>query len=394
MSDINRIPIGPYHPLLEEAEYYEFEVEGEKIKSVDMRIGWMHRGIEKLSEGKHFEQSIYLVERVCGICSTSHPIAFVNAVENLAGIEIPERAAYIRTIIGELERIHSHLLWVGLAGHFIGFDTLFMWAWKYREPILELFEHITGNRNSYGMMVIGGVKRDIKNEDIPGIINVLKEVERNLLVLKKAAETDPVLKARLKGIGILTKKDAIDYGAVGPTARASGVAIDVRKDDPYAAYPWLDWEVVVLEDGDVYAKLLVRVLEMFESIKMIVQSLEALKKVKGPIQADVWEIPAGEGIGRHEAPRGEVLHYVRTDGSNMTVRHKIRAPSYVNIPTYEVTCPGYELADALIITAAVDPCYCCTERAVVVKKGDSVFTGEDLIEISRRKTEELRKKCV
>ncbi|HOU18320.1 MAG TPA: nickel-dependent hydrogenase large subunit, partial [Candidatus Marinimicrobia bacterium] len=148
----NKIPLGPFHPLLEEAEYFELKVDGETVVDIDMEIGWMHRGHEFISESKTFTQSIYLVERICGICSTSHPLACVHAIEDIDNIEIPLRARYIRTLIGELERIHSHLLWLGLAGHFIGFDTLWMWAWKYREPILEMFEAITGNRNHYGMM--------------------------------------------------------------------------------------------------------------------------------------------------------------------------------------------------------------------------------------------------
>ena len=167
------VPIGPYHPLQEEPEFFKLYVEGEKVVDIDIVIGYMHRGIEKLSESKHFDQVPFLVERICGICSNSHPIAYVNAVEDLGKIEVPERALYIRTIIAELERLHSHLLWLGLAGHFIGYNTVWMWSWKYREPILDLFELITGNRQHYGMMKVGGVRRDIKEEDIPRIKSVL-----------------------------------------------------------------------------------------------------------------------------------------------------------------------------------------------------------------------------
>lgn len=394
MSQKTIIPIGPYHPLLEEPEFFELEVEGEKVIDIDVHIGYNHRGIEKIAEFKNLDQVVFLVERICGICSTSHPIAYCNAVEDLAGIEVPERAKYIRSIVGELERLHSHLLWVGLAGHFIGYNTLWMWAWKYREPILDIFEQITGNRNHYAMMKVGGVRRDIKEEDIPFLLKGLDEAERKIEMVTKAILDDPILAARLKGVGILSREDAINYCAVGPTARASGVDIDVRKDEPYAAYGLVDWRVITQEEGDVFAKAVVRLLECFESIKIIRQCVEKLRTVKGEIAAKVKEIPPGEGIGRHEAPRGEVFHYVRSDGSNRLVRLKVRAPTYVNLPTCKATVPGESIADAAIILAAIDPCYCCTERIVTINKrtGKRELNGQDLLRLSRKKTEKIRRK--
>jgi len=156
MSHNAHIPIGPYHPLQEEPEFYKLVVDGEKVVDVDVRIGYNHRGIEKLSESKSYDQSIFLVERICGICSSSHPMACVQALEDIGDIEVPERALYIRTICQELERIHSHMLWLGLAGHFIGYNTVFMWAWKYREPICDIMETVTGNRQNYAMHKVGG----------------------------------------------------------------------------------------------------------------------------------------------------------------------------------------------------------------------------------------------
>ncbi|MBU4346773.1 MAG: nickel-dependent hydrogenase large subunit, partial [Candidatus Omnitrophica bacterium] len=199
------IPIGPYHPLQEEPEFFRLYVEGEKVVDIDMVIGYMHRGIEKLSESKHFDQVAFLVERICGICSTSHPFAYVNAVEDLARIEVPGRALYIRTIIAELERLHSHLLWLGLAGHFIGYNTVWMWAWRYREPVLDMFEMITGNRQHYAMMKIGGVRRDIEEQHIPALKKTLDELVRAVDMFKGAVMDDPVIHARLKGIGILSR---------------------------------------------------------------------------------------------------------------------------------------------------------------------------------------------
>jgi NADH-quinone oxidoreductase subunit D len=384
------VPIGPYHPLQDEPEFFRLYVEGEKVVDIDIVIGYLHRGIEELSEHKHFDQVTFLVERICGICSTSHPFAYVNAMEDLAKIEVPERALYIRTIIAELERLHSHLLWLGLAGHFIGYNTVWMWAWRYREPILDMFEMITGNRNHYAMMKIGGVRRDIRDEDIPILKKTLDDLVPAANMFKGAVMDDPVIKARLKGIGILTKQQAIDWSVVGPTARASGINIDVRKDDPYGAYDRVDWNVIVEKDGDIFAKTIVRILELYESISIIRQCLD--KMPKGEIDANVKDIPPGEGIGRVEAPRGECFHYVRSDGTNRPVRHKVRAPSYMNVASNKIAAVGGTISDAAITLAAVDPCYCCTERLTVIQKDTDkkIMNGWDLIKLSQEKTERIK----
>jgi NADH-quinone oxidoreductase subunit D len=383
------IPIGPYHPLQEEPEFFRLYVEGERVVDIDIVIGYMHRGIEELSEHKHFDQVAFLVERICGICSNSHPFAYVNAVEDLARIEVPERALFIRTIIAELERIHSHLLWLGLAGHFIGYNTVWMWAWRYREPVLDMFEMISGNRQHYGMMKIGGVRRDIKNEDIPILKKMLDELVPVVDMFKGAVNDDPVIKARLKEAGTLTKQQAIDWCVVGPTARASGINIDVRRDDPYAAYDRVIWNVIVEKDGDVFAKTLVRVLELYESISIIRQCLDKIPE--GEIDANVKDIPPGEGIGRVEAPRGECFHYVKSDGTNRPIRHKIRAPSYMNVASDKVAAVGGTISDAALTLAAVDPCYCCTERTAVIQKDTDkkIMNGFDLIRLSQEKTNKL-----
>ncbi len=390
------IPVGPYHPLQEEPELFKLYCDGETVVDIEWETGYNHRGIEKINESKTFEQIFFVVERICGICSTSHPFAYANAVEELAQVTIPDRAKYIRCIIGELERLHSHLLWVGLAGHFIGYNTVFMWAWKYREPVLDLFEIITGNRNSYAMFKIGGVRRDIKAEQIPTIRKLLNDLKPKADLLFGAVLDDPVIHLRTKGIGILSKQDVIDYCAVGPTARASGLPNDIRKDDPYAAYGMLDWKVITAEEGDVFAKAAVRFLEIYESIKIIEQSLNAIEKLpEGDISIKVKNIPAGMGCGRAEAPRGEVFHFVKSDGSNSPVRHKIRAPSYVNVATFKKSCVGQNISDATLALAAVDPCYCCTERMAYAYDAISrkkIMDGNDLIRISQRRTEELKRK--
>ncbi len=396
---VKKIPIGPFHPILEEPEFFELHVDGEKVVDIDITIGWSHRGIELLSESKTWDQVPFLVERVCGICSCSHPYAYVKAVEDLLQIEVPKRAQYIRAIIAELERLHSHLLWTGLAGHFIGYNTVFMWTWKYREPVLDILEAVTGNRNHYAMLRIGGVRRDIPPEEIPGMREKLDELWKKNALLTNAILDDPVIHARTKGIGILGTAKCREYGALGPTARAGGYDIDARRDHPIDAYGELDFDVIVCKNGDVFDKAVVRQLENFEAIKIIRQCLDKLEAM-GPLKSEdelcleIGEVPPGEGIGVYEAPRGEVLHYIRSNGGNMPMRHKIRAPSFNNILTNEYSVPGDTVADAGLITAAVDPCYSCTERVgrVDAQTGERlVMTEGDLIRLSQEKTEMIRK---
>ena len=391
------VPIGPYHPLQEEPEFFQLYVEGEKVVDIDIIIGYNHRGIEKLAEAKHFDQVPYLVERICGICSSSHPYAYVLAVEDLLGTEanvVPERALYIRTIIDELQRIHSHLLWLGLAGHFIGYNTVWMWAWKYREPVLDMFEMITGNRNNYAMFKVGGVRRDIKDEDVPFLKKTLDELVPALDMFKGAVMDDPVIQARLKKVGVLTKQQAIDWCVVGPTARASGLNMDVRRDEPYGVFDRVDWNVIVEKDGDVFAKTVVRVLEMYESVSIIRQCLS--KMPKGEIDANIKDIPPGEGIGSVEAPRGECFHYIKSDGTNRPIRHKIRAPSFMNVASDKVAAVGGTISDATLTLAAVDPCYCCTERVEVIRKSDDkkIMNGWDLIKLSHEKTNKVKEELL
>lgn len=381
------VPIGPYHPLQEEAEFFQLYVEGETVVDMDVRISYNHRGIEELSSRKTFDQIPYLVERVCGICSASHPMAYIQAVEDIAGVTVPDRALYLRTIVLELERLHSHLLWIGLAGHFIGYNTVWMWAWRYREPVMDALEVMTGSRVNYANAKIGGVRRDISPDLYPVIRKAADAVIEPTELIIKAVRDDPVMHARLKGVGVLKKADARAWCVTGPTARGSGVDIDVRKDDPYAAYERLDFEKVVWQEGDVYAKFMVRCLETLESARIIKQCLDRIEP--GPVDAMVREIPPGDGCGHVEAPRGETFHFVRSDGSATPVRHKVRAPSYVNIPSFKASCIGQEIADVALILASVDPCYSCTERVAVAKDvatGRVVWTHSDLVRLSREKT--------
>ena len=384
------IPIGPYHPLQEEAEFFQLFVEGETVVDMDVRISYNHRGIEGVSMKRTWDQVPYVVERVCGICSACHPTAYVQAVEDLADIEVPERALYIRSVITELERLHSHLLWLGLAGHFLGYNTVFMWAWKYREPVLDICEELTGNRNNYAMLKVGGVRRDLDESLFPSVLERMDDLDKHLNMLVGAVTDDPVLHARLKGVGILTPEAARAYGALGPTVRASGIPIDVRRDHPYAAYDLVDWDVISVDSCDVYGRAVVRLLECVESVKIIRRCLDQMRP--GEIDSGVKEIPPGEGIGHAEAPRGETFHYVRSDGTNRPIRHKARAPTYMNLPTCRATTVGESITDATIILASVDPCYSCTERMGVydASTGQKALDGKQLIKLSQEKTRQLR----
>jgi NADH-quinone oxidoreductase subunit D len=266
-----------------------------------------------------------------------------------------------------------------------------MWAWKYREIVCDILDKITGNRQSYAMFKVGGVRRDILEEDIPWALKGLDKLKPVLDMFKGAVMDDPVIHARTKGVGVLTKQQALDYCVVGPTARPSGVAIDVRKDNPYFAYPWVDFDIVVLEEGDVFAKAACRILEMYESVKIIEQCFAKMKP--GIVDLHVKELPPGEGIGRAEAPRGEVYHYCLSDGSNFPARYKVRAPSYTNILSNEVAVIGETVADAALILAAVDPCYCCTERLVVFdhdKNQERILQGSELIRLSHERTKQIQ----
>jgi len=384
------IPIGPFHPVLEEPEYIQLHVDGETVLDADIDLGRIHRGMELLAQQKTYDQDMFLVERICGICSASHSWAASLAVEDIVGVAPPPRAEYLRTIVHELERLHSHMLWVGLGGHIIGYWTVYMWGWKYREPILDCLEAITGNRNNYAWYKPGGVRRDVPDDVWPMVLKAMDEHDAQVDMLTGAILDDPVILARLKGVGILKTEDAIAYGTLGPTARGSGVPIDVRRNEPYGAYGEVDWDVIVQDGCDCLAVAVVRLLEMKEAARIIRQCIKNLPK--GPIANEVREVPRGEGAGHVEAPRGEAFHFIRSNGTNMPERHKMRAPTFNNIPSYRPRVRGASISDATLIFAIIDPCYSCTERvAVLDPNGRPIMTGKDLLKLSHRKTEELRK---
>lgn len=379
------IPIGPQHPALKEPESFSVTLSGERIMTFSARLGYNHRGIEKACEERTYIQDVYLTERICGICSHAHSTAFVQAVEEIAKLEIPPRAKYIRTLIGELERIHSHLLWLGVAGHEVGFDTLLMYTWRDREIVMDLLAQVTGNRVNYGINSIGGVRRDISPEDSKSILKAMDKLEERTKYYIQIAKEEVTLVKRLSGVGMLPKDIALKLGAVGPTARASGIARDVRHDDPYAAYDMLKFKVITDDHCDVYGRTLVRMGELMECYNMIRQAISDMPE--GPVSVKApRKIPQGEATSRYEAPRGEDVHYVRSNGTEKPDRVKVRAPTLANLQTVSTMLEDRNLADLPIVIAAIDPCFSCTDRLISVKDTDSgkanVMKWEDLHQYS------------
>jgi NADH-quinone oxidoreductase subunit D len=361
-----RIPFGPQHPALKEPEYFMFEVEGEYVVDVKPRIGYAHRGIEKAAENRTFIQDLYLIEHACGICSDAHTTCFTQVIEEILGVGIPARAKFIRTIIAELERIHSHSLWVGLAAHEIGFDTLFMYVWRDREIVMDLLELVSGNRVHYAINTLGGVRRDIAPEKSEKIKKGLDVLQERMKYYKEIGETEQTVLKRTAKIGILRPEDALALCAVGPTLRASGIKHDVR--------------AVTYDECDVLSRLLVRCDEMRESINIIRYALDHLPR--GEIRVKVpRRVPEGEAVGRVEAPRGELIHYARTNGTTKPERYMLRCPTLGNIPSVCKMLVGGYIADIPIVLAGIDPCFACMDRMAFVdvnKDKRWIWSGEEL----------------
>ncbi|HWP22418.1 MAG TPA: nickel-dependent hydrogenase large subunit [Candidatus Cryosericum sp.] len=362
------LPIGPQHPSLKEPGSFKITLDGEKVERAVVEIGYNHRGIEKACESRNYIQDLYIIERVCGICSHAHTSCFCQAFEDMAGLEVPRRAYYIRGIVGELERLHSHLLWLGVAAHEIGFDTLFMYTWRDRELVLDMLAQIGGNRINYGVNTFGGVRRDLEPELMQNILHVCDLLEEKIKYYAELALTETTLIARLKGIGVLTADDVAHFSAVGPVARAAGILDDIRVVEPYGVYKEVAVNPITDDHCDVYGRTLVRVKEMLESIRLIRVMIREIPE--GPISVrPPRKLPVGETLRRVEAPRGENIHYIRSNGSDMPDRVRVRAPSEANWHGMSYMLEGFQLADVPIIIAAIDPCYSCTDRAISLIDG-------------------------
>lgn len=367
LTQIFKVPVGPQHPALKEPENFTFDVEGEYVVNVTARIGYNHRGIEKACESQTFVQDIYLVERICGICSMAHTTTFCQGVEEIAGIQAPPRGVYIRTLIHELNRIHSHLLWLGVAGHEVGWDTLLMYVWRDREAVLDALDMLTGNRVNYAINTIGGVRRDIAPEQTRKLNKTLKLLEERTKYYLKLCLNEKTLLNRAVGVGILKPEVARSLCAVGPTLRASGVKMDVRRDDPYGAFNEVPFEVITSDMCDVAGRVVVRVGEVLQSINISRWLLDNLPSGEYRTKL-VRKIPPGEAVSRTEAPRGELIHYIKANGTDKPERVKVRAPTLGNILAVCEMLKGGYIADIPIVLAAIDPCFACTDRMIFVDR--------------------------
>ena len=376
------VPFGPFHPTLDEPAHFRLYVEGERVRGCEYRGFMVHRGIEKLAESVMSYNDIpLLAERICGICGCVHSVAYVQAVEEAAALKVPPRAEYIRTIMLELERLHSHLLWVGLACHIVGFDTLFMQSFRIREPIMWIAEKISGNRKTYAICLVGGVRRDITHELKAELRVVLDKLEREWRPVVEAVSGDRNIQKRTCGVGVADKVAVKSSGLVGPVARAAGVEIDCRRDHPYA----VEFDVITAESADVWGRVVVRMKEVFESIRIIRQCLDKMED--GPLGLEIKdELPVGRmGLSSVEAPRGESHHFVITGENNRPRRWRVRAPTYQNLQGVAAMIKDQQIADMTISLGSIDPCFSCTDRmeTIDVRSGArKVWSQKELLELT------------
>jgi ech hydrogenase subunit E len=353
------IPFGPQHPVLPEPIHLDLVVEDEKVIEARPSIGFIHRGLEKLVEKKDYVEFVYIAERICGICSFIHGQTYCQAIEAIMNVPVPPRALYLRTIWGELSRLHSHLLWLGLMADAVGFESLFMHSWRVRERVLNIIEATTGGRVIFGSCKIGGVRRDIDADGLKNMLAELDLIERDIRGITKIFIRDSSVRARLGGVGVLSRQDAYDLGCVGPTMRASGIATDMRQLG-YAAFKDLPVEPVTRTEGDSYARCAVRCDELFQSIGLIRQAVAKIPA--GEIAVKVTGNPNGEFIARTEQPRGEVVYCVKANGTKNLQRFRVRTPTFANLPALVKLLQGCELADVPVLVLTIDPCISCTER--------------------------------
>ncbi|MBI9044390.1 MAG: nickel-dependent hydrogenase large subunit [Anaerolineaceae bacterium] len=373
------IPIGPQHPALKEPGHFEFGVEGEIVTSASVRLGYVHRGIEKGTEDRNWQQNAYLLERICGICSHIHGTAYSIGVEKLAGVEVSAKANAIRTLIAEMERIHSHILWLGVAAHEGGFDTLFMYSWRDRERIMDLLEIVTGNRVNYSANILGGVKFDITKDQSDEILKAMDYLEERTKHYLDIVTSDETFLGRTRGIGTMSTEDAKFLGAVGPVARASGVARDVRADAPYAAYNEFPIKIQVAEKGDLEARFVVRMNELFDTYRLIRDILNNMPEGELAVKVP-RRIPAGETIVRVEAPRGELFYFIKSLGSDKPDRVKVRTPTLPNWGSVLALAVGHKLADMPMLLSGIDPCFSCNDRMIELHRENSaqLWSWDDL----------------
>ncbi len=356
-----RAPIGPIHIALEEPVYFKLDLQGETVKGVDILSGFVHRGMEALVLRRNYLQNMIITERTCSLCSNNHPFTYILAVEKIADITPPPRAQYLRVIADEIKRAASHLINISLQAHLIGFHSLMTQTMETREILQDIKETIWGNRMDLSANTIGGVKYDLDQERQKYLIKKLTQIRKPLKRVLNIFKTNSMVRLRTEGVGVIPKEDGLRLGIVGPCARGSGINNDIRDINPYAAYPDLDFEVVLEHGCDVRSRTLVRVREVYQAINLVEQCLKKLPD--GPVRTpNLPRINEGEGVARTEAPRGELFYYVKSNGSDKPERIKWRVPTYMHWEALTVAMPGNKLADTAVIFNSIDPCISCTER--------------------------------
>ncbi|PWC36082.1 hydrogenase large subunit [Azospirillum sp. TSO35-2] len=384
------VPLGPLHITSDEPGHFRLFVDGEDIIDADYRMFYVHRGMEKVAETRMgYNEVTFLADRVCGICGYAHSVAYANSVENALGITAPPRAQAIRAILLETERMHSHLLNLGLVCHFIGFDTGFMQFFRVREKAMTLAELLTGARKTYAINLIGGVRRDILGEQQAKTRALVAELRDDVTRLVEMLMSTANVSGRVKGVGRLDPQIARDYSPVGPVVRGSGHRRDTRADHAFAGYRLLDMPVHVEQGCDVLARTLVRVSEFFDSLWIIEQLLD--KAPSGPILTeDFTYTPHKFALGFTEAPRGEDIHWSMTGDNQKLYRWRCRASTYNNWPVLRYMLRGNTVSDAPLIVGSIDPCYSCTDRVTVVdvrKKRSKTIAYKEMERYCRERTD-------
>ena len=358
------IPMGTVHPAALEPYRVRFFVEDEIVQEAEITIGVNHRGIERIMEGLPVEKANALTEKICGICSNSHIWNSCRTAEIGLGIEIPDRATYIRIIMGELERLHSHFLYLAHGCEVLAHETFSMRVFYLREIVMELLAMIGGNRVQYGCSVLGGVRPrcDVDEAKLLRLKEDMDKVEEGLTDFANRFTSDPIVMSRIEGIGVLPQKQAIELAVTGPTLRATGVARDLRTS--MFEYDDFDFNVITQPGGDVKSNLLMRALESFESIKIIRQAIANIPE--GKVVNKEWEMFDTDIIESYiEVPRGTLYHSYALESGR--VRHCIiRTPSMANIGAMQYACIGDQITDAQLSIVQCDPCFTCTDRAIEI----------------------------
>lgn len=386
-SGIIDVPLGPLHITADEPGHFRLFCDGDTIIDADYRLFYQHRGMEKLAENRmNYDQMGYLAERVCGICGYAHAIACIEAAEKAINLEIPARAQAIRIICSEIERLHSHLLNIGLACEVTGNYNAFMHIFRIREYSMKLAELVTGGRKTYGNVVMGGLRRDITGNEIKESLRILQIIETQVEEVWDAVMDDQRQMKRWKGVGILDKQVARDFSPVGPNIRGSGIKRDTRYDHPYDFFKQIQFDVAVVNGGDVFAREMVRYMELKSSVSIIRQCFELMPQTPIIVNPEFHVKPENYSLAYVEAPRGENVHWIMQGSAQKVYRWRCRAATYNNWPSLRFQFRGNTIADAALIVCSLDPCYSCTERVTVVdvkSKRSKILTHKDLKEFSQ-----------